>query len=310
MRRYSWLALLLLSPAIVGCAKGSHSGGTEADAGGAADPEAWARLQRVVGDDLRQMKRDDPERQAIVALIQRLIPGREYRRVFDYVPWYVWEFPAQGRESSYVLFEADTSGPHPGSTPVRLTLFSAAGRVLSETQFTTAHRCYLRDVALSGRLSEGYPVIVLKTGSGPGPGPDIGKQYYARIGDRFDLVRLEAGDRAARRNRNYITHFTAGPAVPVLTEDEWEAELRSDDRFRVLRALVWLGGAHYNYKPDEVPDPGDEQHEDLGQVLVVRSVRQNAAVVARLQELAAGTDLWQAEAAKLAMHPEDLRWGP
>ena len=66
----------------------------------------------------------------------------------------------------------------------------------------------------------------------------------------------------------------------------------------------------YNYKPDEVPDPGDKQYEDLGQVLVVRSVRQNAAVVARLQELAAGTDLWQAEAAKLAMHPEDLRWGP
>jgi hypothetical protein len=65
----------------------------------------------------------------------------------------------------------------------------------------------------------------------------------------------------------------------------------------------------YNYKPDEVPDPGDKQYEDLGQVLVVRNVRQNAAVAARLQELAAGADPWQAAAARLALHSEDLRLG-
>jgi hypothetical protein len=75
--RYSWMALLLACLGIMGCAKGSHSDSTDADASDAADPEAWARLQRLVGDDLRRLERDDPEMEAILALIQRLIPGRE-----------------------------------------------------------------------------------------------------------------------------------------------------------------------------------------------------------------------------------------
>jgi hypothetical protein len=191
--------------------------------------------------------------------------------------------------------------PHPGSTPIRLTLFGGSGKVVSETEFTTRHRCYLRDVELQEGGGD-YPLVVLKTSDGPGPGPGIERQYYAMVGGRFELIRLERGGGQVARNVYCPIHFSAGPTPPQRTEAEWESDLLSEDRLTVLRALMWVGGDHGDLKEGEEPRP---DREELGQILLVCRVRQNPTVMARLRELSQSKDQWIREAASLALDPAD-----
>jgi len=51
-------------------------------------------------------------------------------------PRYVWEFPNKG-QPALVLFEVDNTGPHPGSTGVRINVFEKAKNVRSESVFWT-----------------------------------------------------------------------------------------------------------------------------------------------------------------------------
>jgi hypothetical protein len=249
-------------------------------------------------------KLDEDQARVLLATIKKLIPEREYRHWFDFRPWHVWEFPNQGRPA-LVLFEVDNTGPHPGSTGIRINLFEKARKVRSESVFWTGHRCYLRAVSLDKPPDGQDPLIALETGLGPGPGPDVQRQIYAHIGDRFDLIRLEDSEGKATRNCYYVNHFACGPEVPTKTELEWEADVLSGNRIRVLRSLVWLGGAHWEGTP---PDASETQHEPAAQIQLVRSVRANKKVADKLRALLKSDDQWLKEAAALAAYPEDRRW--
>src|SRR5262249_22256914 len=157
------------------------------------------------------------------------------------------------------------------STGIRITVLAGSGIKFQETTFWTGWRCYLDDVELKAVAGAAYPLIVLKTGLGPGLGPDYRKQYYARVGNRFDLVRLEGYDGKDTRNEYYVRHFMCGPSIPRQPEMGWEADLRSADRWRQLRALVWFGGVHWDAGPGGKPD---NQEEDIEEVLLVRKLRQ------------------------------------
>jgi hypothetical protein len=109
----------------------------------------------------------------------------------------------------------------------------------------------------------------------------------------------------ATRNRYYVRHFACGPAIPTRSERGWEADLTSRDRWKVLAALVWLGGAHCDPPPNGEADP---QAEDPQDVALVRKVRGRKKVRARLQELARSKDRWTREAARLALNPKDSRF--
>jgi WD40 repeat protein len=281
---------------------------SDADLGEVIDRESALRalntLKSYRGKELKDLEADGDEPRRLYAAIKSLIPNREYRGFFDYVPWHIWEFTKQGEEPSYTLFEANTSLPQPGSTRIRITLLDSMGQVLSETQFDTGHRCYMQGVKLESLVEGEYPAIVLETGSGFGPGPDVPKQYYARIGNRIDLVRIENSARTATRNTYYRRHDHTGPPIPVQTAAEWESDLRSRNRLKVLRALVWLGGVHWELRPGESADP---QMEDVQQVRLVRKLRKRPAVLARLRELVNGKEEWERQAAQLALDPEDRR---
>lgn len=116
------------------------------------------------------------------------------------------------------------------------------------------------------------------------------------------MVRLEDVDGQAVRNNYRIKHFRHGPPAPKQSAAAWESDLKSTDRMRVLRALVWLGGTHWDLKENPVPDRQGEDRED---VLLVREVRQREKVIARLRELVESNDRWVREAAKLDLHPKD-----
>jgi hypothetical protein len=247
---------------------------------------------------------DEIEAKELLATIRKLVPDREYRFWFDFWPWYVWEFPNKGRPI-LLLFEVDNTSPHPGSSGIRITVFEKTGNAPSESEFWTGHRCYLGAVSLDKIFDDQDPLIVLETGLGGGPGPNVQKQIYARIGNRFDLIRLEDGHGKATRNTYYVNHFACGPMIPTQTQAEWEADVLSGDRFRILRSLVWLGGVHWEGKP---PDKSENQHEQAEQIELVRSVRASKKVADKLKVLATSEDRWVREAAALAANPKDNRW--
>jgi hypothetical protein len=254
--------------------------------------------------DKELSKLDKAQAKELLATITRLVPDREYRFWFDFRPWHVWEFPNKG-QPVLLLFEVDNTRPHPGSSGIRITVFEKTGNARSEFEFWTGHRCYMRAVSLEKSVDGQDPLIVLESGPGPGPSPNIGKQVYARIGDRFDLVRMEDADGKATRNCYYVNHFACGPTLPKQTQAEWEADVLSGNRHRVLRALVWLGGVHWEGQP---PDKSESQHEPAEKIELVRSVRANQKVADKLKLLVTSEDRWISEAAALAAFPKDNRW--
>jgi hypothetical protein len=241
----------------------------------------------------------------VLKAIRILVPQRTYRGFFDFRAWHAWKFGENEGIPIYLVFEADTSAPHPSSTGVRLTLLDDSGEVLAESAFTMGHRLYLRSAELVRAKDEAHFVIALKTGSWAGPGPGDEKQYYARIGDRFDLVRLEGDGGKAIRNPYCVKHFRSGPEAPQRTAADWQTDLLSSDRLKVLRALVWLGGEHWDLKGGD-----NTQYENADDVQLVHQVRADPKVVERLTALAKREDAWLQDAAVLALSPEDTHFGP
>lgn len=221
------------------------------------------------------------------------VPSKQ-RRLFSYVPWYVWHFTRNGEGSSYVLLEIDNSLPNPATALVRITLLDPSGKLLSDTKFGTGGRSRVAHAKLDSLFSGEFPILVLRTGWYPA------KEFYGRIGNRFDLIRLE--DREGKAMRNWYAHKSSliGPELPKQSGDQWESDLLGKDRLRVLRALTWLGGQHL--ASGKVPGPQDEPKEA---VALVNAVRARPAVIERLKQLAEAKNKWEQEAAKLALNPED-----
>ncbi|HEY8503934.1 MAG TPA: hypothetical protein VIL46_05090 [Gemmataceae bacterium] len=306
MRSLTFTLLCFSAVAAPGCVP---SGTEREDSSEKSRRAAIEAIKACRGKDLRSL---EPDRiRELLGHMSELGLERAYQDWIDlYGPLHVWDF--RNEKGQLLLFEADKISPHPGRTRITLTVLNDSGKVVSETDLTTGWRCYLRDAKLQAAAGGGYPLVVLETGLGSGPGPNVGEQYYAWIGQRFELVRLEDSDGKATRNRYHINHFRCGPTVPELTEAEWVADLASPDRLRVLRALVWLGGVHWDLQSDEdfnrrYEGFNQKQFEDFDQVRLVRKVRANEKVIARLEDLAKGDDRWLREAALLAANPEDDR---
>jgi hypothetical protein len=228
-----------------------------------------------------------------------LIPDRVYNELYDYAPSFIWQYSNKDKQMSFVLLEINSALPRPSATAVRATILDRAGRPVYETTFTTGHRRYVQSVALISTSYGEYPVIAIETG---GPGPDIAIQYYARIGNRLDAIRIEDSQHCAIRNRYHLAHLQSGPAVPKQAAAEWITDILAQDNMRVLRALTWLGGVHAKgtVKTDALPG-----QEGLEALTLLHQVRDNAKVVNRIAELASSNDQWLREAAEMALNPED-----
>jgi hypothetical protein len=259
----------------------------------------FEEVKALRGKDLLQLS--ERASKGLLSKLTRLIPKRTYREFLDFCPWYIWDFHKRGERAHYALLEVRGS-PLPGTTTIRVTLLSDAGKVVSESIFTTGYRCYAAEARLVKPDAQSYPVLVLETGPGGGPGAAF-RQYYAWVDDRFDLIRLEYLDGEAARNAYYQRDNQCGPEIVRRTVQEWQAELASNDPLRLLRALVWVGGIHLGVKPGELPN---DQAEEAHDILLVRAVRGRGGVVSRLKELAESKVRWVREAARLAQNPEDV----
>jgi hypothetical protein len=263
------------------------------------DDDAWEFVRAFRDRDL-----EGEQTIRLQECITKLVPGRTYQDdlFFDFEPRLVRELPLCRGHTALLIIEANQHLPHPGTTPVRITVLKAGGQPVQETTFSTGHRCYLKGISVENGVDAEHPVIVLNTGLGPGPGPNICKQYYTQIDDRFDLIRLERSGGAVGKNDYSHSHFQSGPAIPRQTAAEWEADLAGTDRFRVLRALVWLGGSHSEFMKENPRPPSAEPADELALFLETRS---RDKVLQSLRELVNSKDAWVAEAAKFALDARD-----
>ncbi len=271
-----FMRILMVPCLLLGCILSTGCGQAQAD-----DPmpevakAALEILKTHVGKDLKTL--DKSQVKDFQETITKLVPKRNYDELYSIIPWRMWEFQKKDKDAIYVLFEAQRTISHPGSTHILITTVDKAGKVLSETTLSTGHRCYLHGAKLEKWDDGEYPMLKLETGLGGGPGPNIRTQYYAYVGGQFTVVRLEDSNGNVSRNKYYIRHFTCGPAIPAQTEAQWEADLLSDDRMKELRALVWLGGAHLVVRP--VSD-NPEQYEDSREIKLIGKLRTNKKVLA------------------------------
>lgn len=283
-------------------------------------PQQITTLSEYVGRDLESAKQEelwpllnalralDSERDKSIRELRKHL-GHESRSLEEFElfvcphPRYLWSYSQQNAPNGWLLLDRDAMRSHPGSTDIRLTAFDNAGSVLARLDFTTGWRCYLND----GRLESipGFPeqVVVLRTVEGLIS--ETSQQFYARFGTRFDVVRLEH-EGTAIRNGFWLNHGRRGPLPPSQSAEQWEADLISNDRPRVLRALVWLGGHHL--LPLKPTQKWEAQMEDLQEANLSREVRARPKVIARLTELSKSADSWEREGALLALKPEDVRW--
>jgi len=265
-----------------------------------AEPTSLTEAQRLAdmlvvkshrGQDMLSSRHD--ERYApLQAALGRLCPRPQSPHgPIEPRPANVWDFGQVNGAPSYLVLEAYQLFPDPGTTPVWLTLLAESGDTLTQAHFDTGHRCYLWKAALSTFDGFEFPLVAFEIDGGI---PGHTRQLYALVGGRFDLVRVEEEGGVPARCRYYVKSFSCGPEPPEQTDDEWEADLFSSDRARVLRALTWLGGQHLQIALDS-------QHESWEQIELVRRVRQRPTVRTRLKQLAAVGPEWERGMAELAL---------
>ncbi len=255
---------------------------------------AWRILLSFENRDFAGLEQESENKlkRAIRALVG---PGDSWPlipRLFTKMP------NAEGR-ISYVLIEESPAVVIPGETGLSVHVFSPEGRILSSSAFSSGWRIFLTGMKVKYMPEVGREV--LEVSSQPSlNGRDVAKEYYALIGEKLLLVRLE--DSAGRLIRNYYgaPNHTFGPTITGRTAAEWELALESLDEAEVLAALVWVGGEHW----DPREHSPDYKHEEMSEARLADEVRSLDGVKARLGELVRSENAWVRGAAESAAEVE------
>jgi hypothetical protein len=189
--------------------------------------EAWKIFKSYQGKELRDL--DKGQARKVLDALEEVIPDHFYESVLNYSPWYVWGFNRKGENAGYLVIDVNQSSPHPSADKIRIALLDAPRHVLAESEFSAGWRWYLERVELKSSTDEDYPLIVQSSDEGF-------KQYYAKIGNRFDLIRLEDSEHEAMRNYFSRRYGQSGPDLSEQTERDWQSDLLGQDRAKVLRA--------------------------------------------------------------------------
>jgi hypothetical protein len=205
--------------------------------------------------------------------------------------------------SRVVVFEASAIGIGiPGDFPVRAHVFTWDGGWLSKEDFSGGWRTDWVSARAVCPKNVGLEVIeVSACGSMDNNTVPLSKQYFALRKDHVVLVRLE--DRAGKAipNEYGAPNWTIGPIPKFPRDEDWQGTLLSDDLTDRLAALVWLGGTHV----DPGFPPGTEvYHEDRTLGAFCEDLRRRPGISARLRVLADSPNLWECEAARLALSPK------
>jgi len=196
-------------------------------------------------------------------------------------PWYLWRHTTKTGER-FVLFQADTYFPSPGSARVVVHFLDSSGRHLTASDFRVGWRTQLVEAVFADQELLGTKAIVIRTEQTLG-GYDS-RQYYTLRDNRLALVRFEDLDQGMRRNYYYDgLRPGVGPEVLPRNADEWETLLLSTEPCDILEALMWIGGDHRNLEHKSDP--------------LVDAIRARPTVRTRIAELSESPNAWIREAA-------------
>jgi hypothetical protein len=235
-----------------------------------SEPSAWQVLRSFENQDLGML--DEKSLHAVRDAIGKLTgPGRP-PHYMQFEPRLFRRIANSNGEQRYMLVEQLPMWMIPGAETIRVNIFDSAGKLLSTTEFDTGNRMGI----IGMRIRTDYWVVpdALTIDCEFWLGGNSSHQAYTIVGNELRLIYL--GDGLKIDNNNYHTPWmTIGPRLN-LSADEWERELQSTDNARVLSALIWLGGYHW----DGQAPPYDEDRPDAEKVTNLRgreSVRRRLA---------------------------------
>ena len=254
-----------------------------------AVPTAWPVLLSWQNRDLKHL--DGPEKAQLEMAISVLratenqfLEPRLFSRVSNSLG-----------EHRYVLVEEQPLVFIPGDSRLQISLFDLDGKLLDSSEFPAGWRIMLSGIKFVHVKDIGGDVLEVESGASIN-GADVGRQYYALVGDKMRLIRLEDSKRALRPNTYRSPNHTIGFTEVGRSAADWEKALITKDKSEILATLTWLGGWHLNVD-EAIPD---YWHEDLSEARLAKEVRARPAVKAAVKAMKGSPDAWIREAAKLA----------
>jgi hypothetical protein len=264
-----------------------------------ASISAWQVLLSFEDQDLSRLERSSAVRlrQALNVLIGKPRPDE-----FPLVPRLISKMSNAQGQTDYALIEEAPLLKIPGESRLHVHLFTIEGNLLGSSEFSSGWR-----ISLDGMQVKYMPEVgreVLEVSSRPNMnGRDVVKQYYALIGEKVMLIRLEDSHRHLTRNLYGAGLHPIGLTIKGRSAEEWEKALESDDLVEALATTVWLGGTRWNTQRP-MPDSAGEEGEDMSEARLAEDVRSREGVQATLSRLVQSDNVWVRRAAELAVKVE------
>jgi hypothetical protein len=187
----------------------------------------------------------------------------------------------------------------PGESRIYVHEFSLEGNLLNSSGFSSGWRIGLTDMEVTHIPEIGRKVLVVNSLPSIN-GRDVAKQYYALIGEKVTLIRLEDSNGRLIRNHYGFAGHPIGPTMSGRSAEEWEKALKSDDIADQLAVLMWLGGGHWNIHK-YVPEYGRGDWDEDQRTDEVRSGKVFKEVQRRMS---LSENVWVQTATELALKPE------
>ena len=258
---------------------------------------AWQVLLSFENQDLRKL--DQKSRVELQKAINTLVGKRENELL---IPRLISKIANAQGQISYALIEESPLLTIPGECGIRVHVFSLEGKLLSNSAFSSGWRITLTEMQLKYMPEIGREA--LEVSSKPViNGRDVAKQYYALIGEKALLVRLEDSGGQLIRNIYGAPNHTIGFTLTGRSAKDWEKALESNDVAEVLATLTWLGGIHWNPR---TPAP-EYTHEEMSEARLADDVRSREGVKVAIRRLMQSENTWVRNAAELAAKVEYYR---
>lgn len=252
-------------------------------------PFAWTILLGWQDRDLTQIQEPEMAQLKMAIAVLRSTQNQFLEpRLFSRVS----TFPGEER---YVLVEESPLRFIPGDSRLQISVFDLEGKLLDSSEFGAGWRIILSGVSVIRVKHISGDVLEVKSAPHIN-GADIGKEYYAVIGDKMRLIRLEDSNGELIANAYGSPNHTIGFTEVGRSAEDWEKSLITKDEAQSLATLTWLGGFHLNI------DEGAPNyvHEDLSEARLVEEVRARPGVKKIVNALKDANNPWLREAARLA----------
>lgn len=249
------------------------------------EPTAWRVLLSFENQDLQNL--DEESMHAVNHAIEMTTGQSDADQFLRFEPRIFRKISNTRGEPRYILVEEKRLAIIPGTASVRVHIFDTDGKVLSSTQFDTGNRMAI--IAMRIRRDHWMDKPTLVINSEYWLGEHTSHQVYAVVENELRLAYISAPFGIASNNYRQPI-LTIGPRLN-LSADDWERELQSTDDARVLSALTWLAGSHWEGQEA----PYDEDRPDGEKV---KDLRARESVRRRLNELTNSKNFFIEHAAK------------